>query len=725
VARFDFLDALNPQQREAVESLSGPVLVLAGPGSGKTRVLTYRVAYLVRVCGVSPHRILAVTFTNKAAREMSERLVTLMGEEQARRLTVGTFHATCARILRREARHLGLDSQFLIYDADDQVGLVRQAMRELGLDEKQYAPRSILYTISRAKDELLDADAFAERVTSYWEEIAARVYRVYQRLLLENRALDFDDLLVWTVRLMEDHPDVRGRYQERYQHVLVDEYQDTNHAQYALVRHLSGGYRNLFVVGDEEQAIYAWRGATLRNILEFEQDYPEARVILLEQNYRSTQRILEGARGVIAATPRRPYEKTLWTENPQGTPIVVREAYDEREEARLVADEITRLLNQGYRSRDIAVMYRTNAQSRAFEETFLHYGLRYKLVGGTRFYHRREVRDILAYLRLVHNPYDSVSLLRVVNVPTRGIGSRTVSEWRDWAEREGRPLYAILEQLGGPDDPLPEDSPLSSRPARALRAFRVLLDDLVLLAAEEPLPHLLTELLSRIGYRSYILRDREMGPERWENVQELRTVAQEYAHLSSGEGLQTFLEETALVADIDEYDDLAEAVTLITLHQAKGLEFPVVFLVGVEEGLLPHSRSMADPNELEEERRLCYVGMTRAKEHLYLLRAFKRTVFGNSGVRTPSRFLASVSPEVISDGKTPAPARKSKRRPRTRAVESPTDFTVGESVRHPLFGKGVIISVNRTGGDQELTVAFEDKGIKRLMASLARLERED
>ncbi|MGC8873885.1 MAG: ATP-dependent helicase, partial [Chloroflexia bacterium] len=402
----DWLDALNPQQRQAVEALGGPVLVLAGPGSGKTRVLTYRVAYLVRVCGIPPHRILAVTFTNKAAREMRDRLTSLLGEEQVSRLTVGTFHAICARILRREANEIGLDPQFLIYDTDDQLGLVRRAMQDLSLDEKLYPPASILYAIGRAKDELLDPQTFATQVTSYWEEIVSRVYERYHRLLEENHALDFDDLLMRTVLLFEQHPQIARRYQERFLHVLVDEYQDTNHAQYVLVRHLSARYRNLFVVGDEEQAIYAWRGATLRNILEFERDFPESRVILLEQNYRSTQRILQAARGVISASRQRPYAKALWTQNPAGHPVVVREAYDEQDEARLVADEISRLLEAGYRPRDIAVMYRTNAQSRVFEEAFLRYGLRYKLVGGTRFYQRREVRDILAYLRLLHNPND-------------------------------------------------------------------------------------------------------------------------------------------------------------------------------------------------------------------------------------------------------------------------------------------------------------------------------
>jgi DNA helicase-2/ATP-dependent DNA helicase PcrA len=750
-----FLDDLNPQQRQAVELLSGPVLVLAGPGSGKTRVLTYRVAYLVRVCGVAPHRILAVTFTNKAAREMRERLITLLGEEQVRRLTIGTFHAICARILHREASHLAIDPQFLIYDVDDQKGLVRQSMRELNLDEKQYAPSSILYSIGRAKDELLDPDTYARQVTSYWDEIVARVYQVYQRKLQENRALDFDDLLMQAVRLFEEHVEVRERYQQRYLHVLVDEYQDTNHAQYVLIRHLSSGYRNLFVVGDEEQAIYAWRGATLRNILEFEEDFPEARVILLEQNYRSTRSILRASRGVITASQHRPYEKNLWTENPEGAPLVVRETYDEREEARMVADEITRLLEEGYSRRDIAVMYRTNAQSRAFEEAFLRYGLRYKLVGGTRFYQRREVRDILAYLRLIHNPYDSVSLLRIVNVPSRGIGPRTLERWRDWAYEESLPLYDILERLGGADDPLPDGLSLDTRSSRALRAFRLLMDDLIHLSEEKALPNLLDELFARIGYRRHLLKDREMGQDRWDNVQELRTVAQDFVDpaLSPRDSLATFLEETALIADIDEYDDQTEAITLITLHQAKGLEFPVVFIVGMEEGMLPHARSMTSVEELEEERRLCYVGMTRAKARLYLLRAFKRTIFGNSQVRAPSRFLANLDQDLISDGRDrPSRRRKpslrasrvasgsrqrqrpvishyesaggaapSRKRSRSQPVQEV--FILGDRVQHPIFGEGVIVSVVQRGADQELTVAFEEKGLKKLMAGFARLEK--
>ncbi len=776
MSQAGFLSELNPQQRQAVEALGGPVLVLAGPGSGKTRVLTYRVAYLVRVCGVKPQHILAVTFTNKAAREMRDRLVTLLGEEQVQRLTAGTFHAICARILHREAGHLGLDPQFLIYDADDQAGLVKQSMQELTLDEKQYQPASILHTISRAKDELLDPAAYAEQVSSYWEEITARVYQVYQRKLQENRALDFDDLLMQTVRLLEEHADVRQRYQQRYQHVLVDEYQDTNHAQYVLVRHLSGGYRNLFVVGDEEQAIYAWRGATLRNILEFERDFPESRVILLEQNYRSTQRILQAAGGVIAGSARRPYKKSLWTENPAGSPVSVHEAYDERDEATQVSDEITRLLDNGYRPRDIAVMYRTNAQSRAFEEAFLRYRLRYKLVGGTRFYQRREVRDVLAYLRLIHNPYDSISLLRIINVPPREIGSRTVESWRVWAAEQGRPLYAMLEELGASRDPLPEGLPLTPRAARALRAFRDLLDDLIEKAARLRLPQLLDELLERIAYRAYLMEDRESGEERWENVQELHTVAQDYAALPPGQGLASFLEQTALIADIDEYDDRSEAVTLITLHQAKGLEFPIVFIAGMEEGLLPHARSMGDLEELEEERRLCYVGMTRAREQLYLWRAFKRTIFGNSDARAPSRFLAQLDPSAVSDegaryqaaalprpgtgraaqwprrgegarrlpggrraerpapavrigrgsgpGRTPPPSSPLPPRQRDRP-SSPKGpgFATGQKVRHPAFGEGLVVAVKEAGGDQEVTVVFATTGIKRLLASYAKLER--
>lgn len=714
---------------------------MAGPGSGKTRVLTYRVAYLVRVCGVGPHRILAVTFTNKAAREMRERLITLLGEKQVRRLTVGTFHAICARILHREAAHLGIDPHFLIYDTDDQIGLVRQSMRELKLDEKEYKPSSILYSISRAKDELLDPEAYARQVRSYWEEIVSRVYRVYQRRLKENRALDFDDLLMQTVALFEAHPRVCQRYQQRYLHVLVDEYQDTNHAQYVLVRHLSGGYRNLFVVGDEEQAIYAWRGATLRNILEFEEDFPEARIILLEQNYRSTQSILRAARNVIGASQRRPYEKALWTENPPGPPLVVREAYDEREEAQLVADEITRLLDRGYNARDIAVMYRTNAQSRTFEETFLRYGLRYKLVGGTRFYQRREVRDILAYLRLLHNPYDTVSLMRIVNVPPRGIGVRTIEEWRAWAHRADQALYDVLAQLGPPHEPSLEEVLLSTRAGKVLHAFRVLIDELRELAQELPLPDLVVEIISRIGYRDYLLRDRETGPDRWENVQELRTVAQDYATLPPDEALITFLEETALIADIDTYEDQVEAITLITLHQAKGLEFPVVFIVGMEEGLLPHIRSIDEPEELAEERRLCYVGMTRAKERLYLFRTFKRTMFGRSEARSPSRYLATLDPSLVTDGRERSPSRRSQRRParsapprsrtfhrstttdRGTAAPTPTGLQAGDRVHHPIFGDGVVVSIRPSGGDQELTVAFDEKGLKRLLAGFARLKK--
>jgi DNA helicase-2/ATP-dependent DNA helicase PcrA len=437
---------------------------------------------------------------------------------------------------------------------------------------------------------------------------------------------------------------------------------------------------------------------------------------------------------VIAGGQRRPYRKNLWTENPEGTPVAIREAYDERDEALQVADEITRLLEEGYRPGDIAVMYRTNAQSRTFEEAFLRYRLRYKLVGGTRFYQRREVRDILAYLRLLLNPHDSVSLLRIINVPPREIGPRTVEAWRAWSVAEGRPMYDLLEELGGPEDPLPENLPVNARAARSLRAFRDLLNDLIRQAARLPLVELLDELLQRLEYRAYLLQDRELGQERWENVQELRTVAQEYASLPPGEGLAAFLEQTALIADIDEYDERSDAITLITLHQAKGLEFPVVFIAGMEEGLLPHARSMGDAEELEEERRLCYVGMTRARERLYLFRAFKRTLFGNAEVRQPSRFLIP----LMEAGRREEPKRARPERLRERpaapamrlgkvvAAEPPSGsdtFAAGQRVRHPTFGEGVVLSVSPLGNDWELTVVFSSHGIKRLLAGYARLEK--
>jgi len=712
---MDVLEGLNQAQREAVEAVEGPLLILAGPGSGKTRVIAHRVAYLIKVWGISPYHILAVTFTNKAAREMKERLYHLLGSS-VEDLTLGTFHAICARILRRDGAHIGLDPKFVIYDDDDQISLVKRSLNELDLDPKRYNPRVFLSAISSAKSRLIDSGDYAKY--TYFDEVVQRVYQRYQELLDESKALDFDDLLMKTVFLFRQCPDVLSKYQQRYYHVLIDEFQDTNIAQYVLAKQLAGKYRNICVVGDPDQSIYSWRFADLRNILSFERDYPDAKVIYLEQNYRSTKTILEVAQHVISANRQRK-EKRLWTENDLGVPITVAETYTEQEEAQFVVNEVDSLTSQGlFKPGDCAVMYRTNAQSRAIEEAFVRYGMPYKLVGATRFYERREIKDVIAYLKLIHNPYDSVSLSRIINVPPRGIGSRTMEELSRWAKARSLPIYAALQMVADAG----EKSPLNPRTSRALINFLTMLNELMAKSDELDIVELFDLVLERSGYKEYILEG-EDGEDRWDNILELRTVASEYRHLSASDGLSAFLERVALVSDVDSYDEKVDAVTLITLHAAKGLEFPVVFIVGMEEGLLPHIKSFDDPDQMEEERRLCYVGITRAKERVYLVRAFRRSSLGSSVVNLPSRFLLDIPPHLM------VPPAKGLQEPRMPSVaDSPlrtkAPLSAGDHVRHAKFGEGIVISCLPTGDDQEVTVAFKgEAGLKRLLLSLAPLER--
>ena len=787
--RLHTLEGLNPAQQEAVTVPAGPLLILAGPGSGKTRVITHRIAHLVHHGGVSPHRIMAVTFTNKAAREMRSRLEKLVGPG-VDGLTMGTFHATCARILRREVQQIGLDPHFVIYDEDDQMNLVKSVLKELELDEKRYPARPFLNAISSAKSELIGPHQYGEFTKTYWQEVAARVYRRYQELLSLNRAMDFDDLLMVAVQLFRNCPETLERYQDRYLHLLVDEFQDTNIAQYALVKLLSGKHRNVCVVGDPDQSIYSWRSADIRNILNFEKDYPDLKVVMLEQNYRSTGTILEVAQGVISSNRMRK-EKKLWTENPRGVPVTVFEAFDEGDEAGYVAREIERLVaREGYRLRDFAVMYRTNAQSRALEDAFLRYGLRYKLVGGTRFYERREVKDVVAYLRLIQNPDDGVSLARVVNVPPRGIGARTVAELDRVARRREVSLVeamriATSEEL---DDGRPA-VPLMPRVRNAVASFLEMMGSLLQARSELGIMELLELVLERTGYKAYLRDGSDEGEERWENVMELRTVARDYEHLSPEAALDGFLEGIALMSDVDGLREEEEGVTLITLHAAKGLEFPCVMIVGMEEGIFPHVRSFDDPAAMEEERRLCYVGITRAMRRLWLVYATRRTLYGNTNYNDPSRFLADIPPHLAEGSgveravqrrpsrnsplaSTPQRERRpsfnpsyevgqaaQRREPPMTAKASgpshrpdPTDqasrrvmgpgrevpiapqpepvgpereptYRPGDRVYHPTFGNGVVVSSRVTRSDEEVTVAFEERGVKKLALSFAPLQR--
>ncbi len=720
----DILNGLNPQQQKAVTASDGPVLVLAGPGSGKTRVLTHRVSWLVLERDVPPWRIMAVTFTNKAAREMRERLERQLGVSRAAELTLGTFHATCARILRRDGETVGIPRNYVIFDADDQVALVRQVLKDLNLDEKRYTPAAVHAVISRVKNELIGPDSF--QPTSYFEEVARRVYEQYQERLRANNGLDFDDLLMETVRLFREAPQVLARYQERYLHILVDEFQDTNMAQYVLLRQLAACHRNLFVVADEDQSIYRWRGADYRNISRLREDYPDLATYLLEQNYRSTQTILDVAQAIIRHNTNRT-PKRLFTDRGHGPKVVIHEAYDPEEEAQYVVDTIARLVLTGEaRPGDCAVMYRTNAQSRALEEAFIRAGLPYRLVGATRFYARREIKDLLAFLRVVHNPADSASLLRILNVPPRGIGAQTAQMLEDAARARGVPVWQIIEEVAGsPDHPL-----LSGRARTAVAAFHRMVSgwreqaesanlqsaNLQSANLQSAICNLLDRVIADTGYEAYIRDGTEEGEDRWENVQELRRVATQYADFS----LTDFLADVALVSDVDNLTDGVNAPTLLTLHSAKGLEFPVVFIVGLEEGLLPHSRSLDDPEALAEERRLMYVGVTRAKERLFLTHAFRRARRGDYEPNVPSRFLADI-PETLAEGK-----RRQKSSGRSRGTQAEhlrhpqaesLRYGVGDWVEHPTFGPGIVIAVRPHGDEAEVTVIFERVGIKRILSS--------
>ena len=738
----DLTADLNPRQREAVETIDGPLLIVAGPGSGKTRVITHRIAYLVRECGVPPYRIAAVTFTNKASREMRGRLVSLMGHD-AHELTAGTFHSFCGRVLRIDGEHIGLDRNFVIYDDPDQIGLIGRAMEELDVDPKRFKPRAVLSAISSAKSRLLGVDGFRAGIESYFDEVTHRVYEQYEGLKARAGAVDFDDMLMKTYLLFRDFPDVADRYSNRYLHFMIDEFQDTNSAQYAIAKQMAEVHRNLCVVGDPDQSIYSWRNADIGNILSFRKNYPEAKVVPLEENYRSTQTILDAARSVIAANTQR-VKMELRTHKGPGAPICVFEAYNEQDEAQFVVREIANLTAGGngngggrYHLSGMAVMYRVNAQSRALEEECLRQGVPYQVVGGLKFYLRQEIKDLTAYLRLTANRHDDVSLARVINTPSRRIGRRTLEELTRLADRNGVSMYGALESLESPDTW--EHTGLADRAIRALTGFKTLIDGLADEVDVLSLPELINLAFERSGYERHLQGDDEHGEERLENVQEYIASAGEFEDIGGRDALAAFLEHVSLVSDVDELEEgQPNRVTLITLHQAKGLEFPVVFMVGMEEGLLPHSRSMDNPSEVEEERRLCYVGMTRAEERVYLLRAFRRGLWGRSEPTLPSRFLADVPRDLIvapsrTASSLSSPLTLDGRPVRRRAADldltadagdGAESIRTGDKVRHSIFGDGIVTSSKPATDDVELVVAFKDgHGVKRLLQSFAPLEK--
>ena len=742
------LDSLNPQQKEAVTANDGPVLVLAGPGSGKTRVLTQRIAYLIGKKGIRGYQILAVTFTNKAAREMKERVEDLIGPQFSQGLMLGTFHSVCARILRREVELLPYDSNFVIFDSKDQETVVKTALRELNIDEKRYRPRSVHGSISNAKNELIRPSEYP--TTTYRDEIVKRVYARYQELLIDNNALDFDDLLVITARLLEENPTIREKYAERFQHILVDEFQDTNMAQYTLIKHLASVHHNIFVVGDPDQSIYRWRGADYRNVHRFEQDNPDTVTILLEQNYRSKQNILDAAMAVIDKNSRRK-RKELFSERGAGNKLSYFEAVDDYAEANYIVDTILQITNSGaVKPSDCSVMYRTNAQSRLLEEAFLKAQIPYKLVGAQRFYGRKEVKDMIAYLRLIHNPSDQVSLGRITSVPPRGIGKKTLDTLYQVAQNAGNsPGAALLDLSRGTKSPYWDS--FTARAATSLSNFGHLFADWRASSDILTVSELFDKVVADIGYLDYLNDGTDEGTDRQDNVRELRRLAVDYDQRT----LTEFLENVALISDQDTLVEGQNAATLLTLHAAKGLEFGVVFIVGMDDGILPHSRSFDEPEEMAEERRLFYVGITRAKNHLYLVRSVQRGGRGYAEATYPSRFLDDI-PEELMIGKSRAGAshqqsyswggsssRRTKSTTRwtssssSSSQSSPTfpkrarkkiapakesKYRMGSRVRHPEFDEGIILNTRADGDDEIVTIVFESVGIKRLAASLAKLE---
>ena len=734
ISNAEILQGLNSAQREAVEAVTGPILVVAGPGSGKTRVITHRIGYLLRTQGVSPYRIVAVTFTNKAAREMRSRLQRLVGPSSYS-LTVGTFHAFCAGLLRRDGAPIGLGPNYTIFDDEDQLALIKQAMERTSIDPKQFPPRTMQGIISRAKSVLLDSRALSRSAQNFLEERGARVYQEYEELLGRNHAVDFDDLLMKAVQLLQEFPQLRQQYQQRYMHLMVDEFQDTNVAQYRLAQILAAEHRNFCVVGDPDQSIYSWRNADIRNILSFQKDYPDARTIVLGQNYRSTRTILEVAQHLISSNGMR-LQKKLFTENGQGVPVMVHEAYNQEEEAEFVVSEVDRLVRaERIKLGSFAAMYRVNAQSRALEEACLRRGIKYRLVGGVRFYQRQEVKDLLSYLRLLQNPVDEVSLGRIIGVPPRGVGSKSLQDLVAWAQRQNMPLIEAMRQIAtAQGEGRPSPAPLMNRAAIAFANLATLIDRLLQRSSQVRLLDLIDELLEETRLRQHIQASDDRPEERWENILELRQIAQGFNAEEPPNGLISFLERVSLIADVDSYEESEDSMTLITLHQAKGLEFPVVFILGMEEGLLPHSRSMESEKELEEERRLCYVGITRAQKRLYLLRAFRRGFRGASSPTAASRFLKDIPAQLLQSphqargmgtpgagiNATPWAAEGTS----APTAPAPLNVQAGDLVRHLTFGEGVVVSCVGTRDDHEVTVQFKGGvGAKRLLLSYAPLQK--
>ncbi|AII39038.1 ATP-dependent DNA helicase PcrA [Enterococcus lactis] len=741
-SKAELLNGMNPRQKEAVLHTDGPLLLMAGAGSGKTRVLTHRIAYLIEEKEVNPWNILAITFTNKAAKEMKERVNAILasgGED----VWVSTFHSMCVRILRRDVDFIGYNRNFTIIDSSEQLTLMKRILKELNIDPKKYDPRSILGTISQAKNSLQTPQDFAKMQGSYYEEIAAKCYAAYQKELQYNQCMDFDDLIMNTIRLFEEHPDSLTYYQNKFHYIHVDEYQDTNHAQYTLVNLLAGRFRNLCVVGDADQSIYGWRGADMQNILDFEKDYPDAAVILLEQNYRSTKNILSAANQVIENNSNRK-PKNLWTENKEGNKITYYRADNERDETRFIVDRMQEEIRSNHRNYgDFAILYRTNAQSRVMEETLLKANIPYKMVGGHKFYDRKEIKDILAYLNVLANPQDSISFERIVNSPKRGIGPGSIEKLRSFASLHEWPLLEAAQNV--------ELANIGGKAGQQLGSFGEMIQEVTQMIPYLTVTELTKEVLDRSGYLEDLkIQNTLEAQARIENLEEFLTVTQEFDKQFEQqneedadvpeEKLTVFLNDLALVSDIDNLEEDASQVTLMTLHAAKGLEFPVVFLIGLEEGVFPLSRALMEESELEEERRLAYVGITRAEEALYLTNAFSRTLYGRTQYNRPSRFVEEIDQELLeiegmrpTPKKTPVFAKKtaySYKQPETAVVSSKSatggeknSWKPGDKVKHKKWGLGTVVRVSGTSKDLELDVAFPSQGVKRLLAAFAPIEK--
>ncbi|MGM0124081.1 ATP-dependent DNA helicase PcrA [Enterococcus sp. AZ194] len=743
-SRDDLLRGMNPRQKEAVLHTDGALLLMAGAGSGKTRVLTHRIAYLIEEKEVNPWNILAITFTNKAAREMKERVTDILGAS-GQDVWVSTFHSMCVRILRRDVEFIGYNKNFTILDSSEQLSLMKRVLKELNLDPKKYDPRGMLGIVSQAKNNLQTPDQYAQLQGNFFEEMAAKCYALYQKELRRNQCMDFDDLIMNTIRLFKEHPDSLTFYQNKFHYIHVDEYQDTNHAQYTLVNLLAERFKNLCVVGDADQSIYGWRGADMQNILDFEKDYPEATVILLEQNYRSTKNILSAANQVIQNNHNR-RDKKLWTDNEDGEKITYYRADNERDETNFAVSEMQRLIReQGRKYGDFAVLYRTNAQSRVMEETLLKSNIPYKMVGGHKFYDRKEIKDILAYLNVIANPSDSISFERVINSPKRGVGPGSVEKLRNFSQMHEWSLLEASQNI--------ELANISGKAGKEIGNFGVMIDQLSQMVPYLTITELTKELIDKSGYEEDLrIQNTLESQARIENLEEFLTVTQEfdkrYEKQSEDEAdapeekLTVFLNDLALVSDIDNLEENASQVTLMTLHAAKGLEFPVVFLIGLEEGVFPLSRALMEESELEEERRLAYVGITRAEQILYLSNAFSRTLYGRTQYNRPSRFVEEIEDELLnSAGMAPARTRPTQTftpkvlkpaytQPATKSVSSKVStggeeggWRAGDKVKHKKWGVGTVVRVGGSAKDMELDIAFPEQGVKRLLAAFAPIEK--